>query len=79
MKLEVGKSYEVKVDKILPFGAVLKFEDNSTELLHISNITEDYVKDVSDYLTVGDMITVDCIEGTVKDLELTTKGRVDKK
>lgn len=77
MKLEAGKSYEVKVDKILPFGAVVKFEDDSTELLHISNITESFVKDVNDYLKEGEVITVDCVEGKVKELELTTKGRFD--
>lgn len=77
MKLEAGNSYEVKVEKILPFGAVVKMEDDSTELLHISNITEKFVRDISDYLKEGETITVDCVNGSVKEVELTTKGRFD--
>jgi len=73
MKLTVGETYEVEVVKILTYGAIVKMEDNSTQLLHISNISEKFVRDVNDFLKVGDKIKVDCIEGKVKPEEISIK------
>ena len=74
MKLTVGETYEVEVIKILKYGAIVKMSDGSTQLLHISNISEKFVRDVNDFLKVGDRIKVDCIEGKVKPEELSIKN-----
>lgn len=73
MKLTVGQTYEVEVVKVLSYGAIVKMEDNSTQLLHISNISEKFVRDVNDFVKVGEKIKVDCIEGKVKPEELSIK------
>ena len=73
MKLTVGQTYEVEVVKVLSYGAIVKLEDNSTQLLHISNISEKFVRDVNDFVKVGEKIKVDCIEGKVKPEELSIK------
>lgn len=73
MKLTVGETYEVEVVKVLSYGAIVKMSDNSTQLLHISNISEKFVRDVNDFVKVGEKIKVDCIEGKVKPEELSIK------
>ena len=73
MKLVVGETYEVEVIKILSYGAIVKMPDDTTQLLHISNISEKFVRDVNDFVKVGQKIKVDCIEGKVKPEELSIK------
>lgn len=73
MKLEIGKTYEVEVVKVLSYGAIVKMSDNSTQLLHISNISDKFVRDVNDFVKVGEKIKVDCIQGKVKPEELSLK------
>ena len=74
MKLEIGKTYDVEVVKVLSYGAIVKLEDGSTQLLHISNISDKFVRDVNDFVKVGEKIKVDCIQGKVKPEELSTKA-----
>lgn len=73
MNLEVGKQYNVTVIKTLPIGAVVKLEDESTELVHISNIADCYVADVADFVTVGQEYVATCEEGTTRPIQLTFK------
>lgn len=77
MTLQIGDTYDVEVVKILPFGAVVKMSDNSTELVHISNISDKFVKDINDYLEIGKIYKVDCVSGSVKEKELSMKAYVD--
>jgi len=60
--LEVGEVYEGKVKEILDFGALVEILPGKTGLLHISEIANDFVKDVKDWLKVGDKITVKIID-----------------
>lgn len=71
--MENGKTYQVKVVKILPIGAVVEYVDEpgTTELIHISNIADCFIKDVSDFVTIGDIYTATCEAGKVKPLQLT--------
>ncbi len=78
MKLVVGETYDVKVEKILPYGAIVRMSDNSTQLIHISNISEKFVRDVNDYVSVGDTLKADCIKGNVKPEELSIKAYTEK-
>lgn len=57
-ELEIGKIYQAKVVKITNFGAFCEIGPNKSGLLHISEISSDYVKNVSDYLKEGDIIKV---------------------
>lgn len=73
MKLRKGHRYTGKVIDIRPYGAILEMNDGSTHLLHISNISNDYVSDVSNILEIGETCEVTAIPGKVKPIELTLK------
>ena len=72
---QVDKIYEGKVAKIMDFGAFVAITPNKDGLVHISQISEERVKDVKDVLSEGDVVKVKVLEvdkqGRVK---LTMKG-----
>ena len=53
-----GDTYNVKVVKILDFGAVIEFVPGKEALLHVSEIAWERVEKVTDYLNIGDKIEV---------------------
>lgn len=57
-KIEVGKVLTGKVTGIQPYGAFVAVDDHIQGLVHISEITHGYVKDINDHLKVGDEVTV---------------------
>ena len=57
-KPENGKEYDVKVIKILEFGAVVEFRPGKEVLLHISEIAWERVENVEKYLKIGDIVRV---------------------
>ncbi len=58
---EVGKTYEGKVVKIVDFGAFVNILPKTDGLLHISEIADHRVENVTDELQEGQDITVKCI------------------
>ena len=66
---EVGKIYDGKVNKLLDFGAIVSILPGRDGLLHISQIAEERVENVSDYLKEGQSVTV-------KVIETDDKGRI---
>jgi len=54
--IEVGEIYEVKVEKIVNFGAFCEIAPGKSGLVHVSEIAEGFVKEVSDHLKIGDVI-----------------------
>ncbi|MBK5914740.1 polyribonucleotide nucleotidyltransferase [Rhodocyclus purpureus] len=67
--VEVGKAYEGTVLKLLDFGAIVSILPGRDGLLHISQIANERVNQVSDYLKEGQKVRV-------KVLEADEKGRV---
>ena len=59
-KPEKGNSYDVKVIKILDFGAVVEYSEapGNEVLLHVSEIAWERTNNVSDVLKIGDELTV---------------------
>lgn len=57
-KFEVGQTLEGKVTGIQPYGAFVALDEETQGLVHISEITHGYVKNVHDHLTVGDTVKV---------------------
>ncbi|EMA6345147.1 S1 domain-containing post-transcriptional regulator GSP13 [Bacillus cytotoxicus] len=47
-----------KVTGIQDYGAFVALDDETQGLVHISEITNGYVKDVHDYLKIGDTVEV---------------------
>ncbi|KIL39392.1 RNA-binding protein S1 [Gordoniibacillus kamchatkensis] len=61
MAIEVGSKLEGKVTGITHFGAFVELEGGVTGLVHISEIADNYVKDVNDHLKLNDIVTVKVI------------------
>lgn len=74
MELIIGNRYEVKVTAIVKSGAVMELEDGTTTLIHVSNIAEEFVRDASDYVAVGDTLVAIAQEGVVRPVELSLKN-----
>lgn len=55
---KVGDIVEGKVTGIKPFGAFVAIDDDHEGLVHISEVAHGFVKDVKDYLSVGDEVKV---------------------
>ncbi len=68
-EVEVGKIYEGKVAKLMDFGAFVTILPGKDGLVHISQISEERVENVSDKLSEGDTIQV-------KVLEVDRQGRI---
>ncbi|GER67632.1 hypothetical protein BpJC7_25340 [Weizmannia acidilactici] len=58
MSIEVGSKLQGKVTGITHFGAFVELPDGSTGLVHISEVADNYVKDIHDHLNIGDMVEV---------------------
>lgn len=61
-EVELDKTYEGVVSKILDFGAVVNFLGNNQGLVHISQISQDRVENVRDYVQEGQAVRVKVIE-----------------
>lgn len=59
---EVGKIYHGKVERIVDFGAFISILPGKDGLLHISQIAEERVEKVTDYLKEGQEISVVCLD-----------------
>ncbi|WP_170008033.1 S1 domain-containing post-transcriptional regulator GSP13 [Bacillus fonticola] len=55
---EVGSVQTGKVTGIQPYGAFVALDEETQGLVHISEITHGYVKDVNEHLSVGDEVEV---------------------
>lgn len=58
MAIEVGTKVTGKVSGITNFGAFVNLGNNQTGLVHISEVSDGFVKDIHDVLSVGDEVTV---------------------
>ena len=67
--VEVGVIYEGKVAKIMDFGAFVNILPGKDGLVHISQISDERVENVTDKLSEGDVIKV-------KVLEVDRQGRI---
>jgi len=76
---EEGEDYVGTVKTIRDFGAFIEIMPEKTGLLHVSEISHDYVENVEDHLKVGDKVKVHLLE--VRDdgkLRLTRKPFLSK-
>jgi S1 RNA binding domain protein len=58
MSIEVGAKLPGKVSGITNFGAFIDLGEGKTGLVHISEVSNGFVKDIHDVLSVGDEVTV---------------------
>ncbi|MDE0037265.1 MAG: polyribonucleotide nucleotidyltransferase [Gammaproteobacteria bacterium] len=59
---EVGRIYQGRVERIVDFGAFVNILPGKDGLLHISQIAEERVEKVTDYLEEGQEVEVVCLD-----------------
>ncbi len=59
---EVGKVYEVKITRIVNFGAFCELPSGKEGLIHISEIADAFVSNIEDYVKVGDLVRAKLIK-----------------
>lgn len=69
MSIEVGSVVEGVVTGITNFGAFIELPEGKTGLVHISEVADEYVKDVHDFLSEQDKIKV-------KVLSIDERGKI---
>lgn len=69
MALEVGSIVEGTVSGIAKFGAFVELPENKVGLVHISEVANEYVSDVAQYLKVKDTVKV-------KVISIDAKGKI---
>ncbi|MFG6148184.1 S1 domain-containing post-transcriptional regulator GSP13 [Halobacillus sp. B23F22_1] len=57
-KFQEGQVLEGKVTGIQPYGAFVALDEQVQGLVHISEVTHGYVKDINEHLTEGDEVQV---------------------
>jgi len=61
-EIEVGKTYNGKITRIVDFGAFVEVLPGKEGLVHISQIAHERVNKVTDYLKEGQMVDVKVME-----------------
>ena len=56
--IEVGKTYEGEVVRIMPFGAFVQITPNKDGMIHISKLAKERVEKVEDVVNIGDKVRV---------------------
>ncbi|MDQ0509058.1 General stress protein 13 [Aedoeadaptatus ivorii] len=69
MAVEVGSILDGVVTGIVKFGAFVQLDDAHSGLVHISEISDEYVKEVSDHLSKG-------MKVKVKVLNIESDGKI---
>ena len=78
-EVEIGKTYEGPITKILDFGALVNLMPGKDGLLHISQISHDRVEKVTDYLSEGQIVKVKVLETDEKGrIKLSMKALLDR-
>ncbi|WP_077619201.1 S1 domain-containing post-transcriptional regulator GSP13 [Bacillus sinesaloumensis] len=57
-KIEVGSVIKGKITGIQPYGAFVALDENTQGLVHISEVTHGFVKDINEHVKVGDEVEV---------------------
>ena len=79
-EVEVGNIYEGKVLRLLEFGAIVSILPGKDGLLHISQLANERVNQVSDFVTEGQVVKVKVIDADDKGrLRLSMKALLDDK
>lgn len=72
----VGMTVYGEITGIKPYGAFVKFEDDVTGLIHISEISNGFVKKIDNFINIGEhvMVKVIDIDREHKQLRLSFKA-----
>lgn len=69
MQIDIGSVHEGTVTGLTKFGAFIKLENGASGMVHISEVSNDFVNEISDHLAEGDKVKV-------KVIEINEKGKI---
>ncbi|MFC8688221.1 S1 RNA-binding domain-containing protein [Brevibacillus porteri] len=78
MEIEVGSILEGKVTGITKFGAFVQLSGDVTGLVHISEIADVYVRDIHQFLKIGDTVKVKVLNLREGKIGLSIKKTMEK-
>ena len=61
-KIQKGRIIRGVVTGIEPYGAFVSCDDYYTGLIHISELSSGYVKNITDFVNIGDIIFVEILD-----------------
>ena len=61
MAIEVGNVFEGRVTGVKPFGAFVALPEGGTGMVHISEVSNEFVQDIAAVLHIGDTVKVQVI------------------
>jgi len=70
LPIEIGSEIEGKVTGITKFGAFVELPEKKVGLVHISQVADSYVTDITKHINLGDMVKV-------RVLGVTKEGKYD--
>ena len=56
--MKAGDIVKGRITSIKPYGAFVKVNESIDGLIHISEISDRFVRSIEDYLSVGDIVTL---------------------
>ena len=71
--VQIGEKVEAEVVKVAEFGLYVKLPTGQEGLVHISQIANEFVKNIGDYARVGDHVQVKVMQNRGGRLELSAK------
>jgi len=60
--MKKGDIVKGRITSIKPYGAFVKVNDSIDGLIHISEISDRFVRSIEDYLSVGDVVDLEIIK-----------------
>ena len=72
--IKAGDIVEAEIFKITSFGAFVKLQDGSRALIHISQIADGFVENISDHLKLGDKVNAMVLKMEAGKIDLTLKA-----
>ncbi|KAG6431756.1 hypothetical protein SASPL_109839 [Salvia splendens] len=76
-ELIAGATFTGKVRSIQPFGAFVDFGAFTDGLIHVSQLSDSYVKDVASVVSVGQEVTVRLVEANMETGRISLSMRAD--
>ncbi len=73
MELEIGSIVEGTVSSVMKFGAFVDIGQGQSGLVHISEVSDEYVKDIDKFLKKGDKVKAIVIDNEEGKIALSIK------
>ena len=56
--IEINSILDGKVTSVMPFGAFVSIDSDTSGLVHISELSKEYISDINDFIKKGDKVAI---------------------